>query len=104
MVYLIECSRDYDVVYKIGYSKHPNKRIEELKTGNDGNLKLVYCYKGNYDRIVEKTLHNFLSHKKITQGGKEWFRLDLEDVQNFSTLCQKVENNLNALSENGNFL
>jgi len=37
-----------------------------------------------------------LSHKKIN---REWFRLDLEDVQNFNTMCQKVENNLTILSE-----
>ena len=45
MLYLIECVRDYDTVYKIGYSKHPNRRVNELKTGNDGNLKILYSFR-----------------------------------------------------------
>ena len=97
MVYLIECVRDYDIVYKIGYSKHPKKRINELKTGNDGNLKIIHSFTGCYDRKVEKVIQNFFSHKKIN---REWFKLDIEDVQNFNSLCQKVENNLSFLDKN----
>lgn len=105
LIYLIECRRDYDTVYKIGYSKHsPSKRSEGLQTGNDGELKVINRFHSNHKQQVEKSLQRIFAHKKTKQGGMEWFRLDLEDVQNFSTLCQKIENNLNLLSENEKFL
>ena len=97
MIYLIECRRDYDTVYKIGYSKSsPSKRSEVCQTGNDGNLTVIDRFHSIHNQQVERTLHRMLSHKKIN---REWFRLDLEDVQNFNTMCQKVENNLTILSE-----
>ena len=105
MIYLIECRRDYDTVYKIGYSKNsPTMRSEGMQTGNDGELKILERFYSEHGQTVERTIQRFLSHKKIQRGGKEWFKLDLEDVKNFNTLCQKVEDNLNILSENDNFL
>ena len=60
IIYLIECRRDYDTVYKIGYSKKSaSRRLDSLQTGNDGELKIM---------------------------------------------CQKIENNLNALSQNEKLL
>lgn len=97
MVYLIECVRDYDTVYKIGYSKHPIKRVDEIKTGNDGNLKLINTFEGLYERKIEKTLHNLYSHCKIN---REWFNLDIKDVLNFGIICKKLENNF-ILLKNG---
>jgi hypothetical protein len=103
MIYLIECRRDYDTVYKIGYSKSsPTKRSESCQTGNDGQLNVIAKFESKYERKVELALHRFYSHKKINGGGKEWFRLDMEDVQNFDTMCRKIENNLTHLSENLN--
>ena len=102
MIYLIECKRDYETVYKIGFSANsPMKRLEGLQTGNDGELKVVETFQSNHGQKVERTLQRFLAHKKTKQGGKEWFRLDLEDVQNFHSMCQKVENNLDVLFKNG---
>jgi len=105
MIYLIECRRDYETVYKIGFSeKSPMRRSEGMQTGNDGELIVINRFESKHGQQVERTIQRFFSHKKINQGGKEWFRLDLEDVQNFNTLCQKVENNLNVLSQNEKFL
>ena len=105
IIYLIECRRDYETLYKIGYSKHsPSKRSEGLQTGNDGELKIINTFHSVHQQQVERTLQRFFAHKKTKKGGKEWFRLDLEDVQNFNTMCQKIENNLNALSQNEKLL
>ena len=105
VIYLIECRRDYETVYKIGFSENsPMKRSEGMQTGNDGELKVINRFESQHGQKVERAVQRFLSHKKTKQGGKEWFRLDLEDVQNFNTLCQKVENNLTLLSQNEKFL
>lgn len=43
LIYLIECKRDYETVYKIGYSKNSaNRRLDSLQTGNDGELRVLY--------------------------------------------------------------
>ena len=105
IIYLIECRRDYETVYKIGYSKKSaSRRLDSLQTGNDGELKIINTFHSVHQQQVERTLQRFFAHEKIKQGGTEWFRLDLEDVQNFSTMCQKIENNLNALSQNEKLL
>lgn len=96
MVYLIECIRDYDTIYKIGYSKHPSKRINQIKTGNDGNLKLISIFEGKYERKTEKILHNFFSHCKIN---REWFKLTINDVNDFKNICTKIENNISILEK-----
>ena len=94
MVYLIECVRDYETVYKIGYSKHPNKRLNELKTGNDGNLKVLYTFSGEHERKIESTLHRFYCHKKLN---REWFEMSISDVNDFIPLCKRIEKNLISL-------
>ena len=96
VIYLIECKRDYDTVYKIGYSKEkPNSRCRDLQTGNDGKLKVLHTFESSHGQKVERAIHRFLAHDR--KNG-EWFQLDLKDVQNFNALCQKIENNLNILS------
>lgn len=96
MLYLIECTNDYETVYKIGYSKHPNKRLNELKTGNEGNLKLINVFEGEYERKIEKTLHRLYSHYNTN---REWFKLTINEVVNFNEICKKIENNLIYLNE-----
>ncbi len=100
MIYLIECRRDYETVYKIGYSKNsPKNRKGSLQTGNDGELKIIDIFESKHGQKVERSIQRFFSHKKINGGGTEWFRLDLEDVLNFKGMCQKVEDNLTYLNE-----
>jgi len=96
-IYLIECVRDYDTVYKIGYTKsNSNKRAEQLQTGNDGQIRVIREFNTINGMSVERSLHRLFSHKNIN---KEWFKLDLNDVQNFIPLCETIENNLNVLKE-----
>jgi hypothetical protein len=94
-IYLIECVRDYETVYKIGYtSGSASKRLDKLATGNDGSLRLLKEHKTNHSQTVERSLHRFYKHLNIN---REWFKLDLKDVENFLPLCEKIENNLNIL-------
>ncbi len=102
IVYLIESIRDYDTVYKIGYtkSKKAKNRIIQLQTGNDGKLKILHEFPTKHGTIVEKALHNFYNSKKIKN---EWFKLDLEDVNDFMIKCEQVEKNITFLKNSENY-
>jgi hypothetical protein len=93
-IYLMESIRDYDTVYKIGYSKNPRKRVNAVQTGNDGMVRVLYEFKTKHGRRVETALHNFYSHK---HENMEWFSLDIQDVCNFIPLCEKTEKNIDFL-------
>jgi hypothetical protein len=95
ILYLIESVRDYETVYKIGYTRKSSKnRSGQLQTGNDSELKVIdEFYSGNVSQL-EKAIHNFYSHAKIKN---EWFKLDLKDVVKFKELCNKIENNINLI-------
>ena len=95
-VYLIEETNDYDQRYKIGYTKKEKSREDELKTGNPDKLKEVCRFKTNFNRKLETALHSFYKSKHIV---REWFKLDLDDVLNFLTLCQKLEDNFKFLEK-----
>ena len=100
IIYLIESVRDYDTVYKIGYTKSNNakkNRIRNLQTGNDGKLTIVQEYHTNYGTSLERSLHNIYNHKNIRN---EWFELDIKDIAKFKETCEKIENNFEALKDN----
>lgn len=86
-------------LYKIGVSKHPNKRLKELKTGNGSDLKLITTYISEYPYKVEKALHNNLSHLK-REG--EWYKLSLEDELSFIPKCKKFESGIIQLKNDNN--
>lgn len=98
-VYMMESIRDYDTAYKIGYSKNPNKRLENIQTGNDGFVKLVYTYNSPNARKIEKAIHRFYGHRNKNM---EWFDLDMKDVVDFIPLCEKLDKNFEFL-KNHNF-
>lgn len=95
MIYLIECRREYDTIYKIGRSKNPSRRVKDLSTASDGYLKIIYIYNSKFENEMEKILHRFHSHYKIN---KEWFNLDMNAVYDFLPLCEKIEKNLDIIS------
>ncbi len=101
VVYLIESVREYDVVYKIGYTrKSSKKRSIQLQTGTDGELKVINEFSSENVTKLEKALHNFYSHCRIKN---EWFKLNLEDVVKFKEMCEKIENNI-KITSNTNFI
>jgi predicted GIY-YIG superfamily endonuclease len=72
-VYLARSESGY---FKIGISKHPQKRIEQL---NNGPLEVVLLHTFHADNaiVAEEVLHSYFSEKKV-KG--EWFNLSREDV------------------------
>jgi len=70
-IYLIS---DGDYV-KIGFSKDPDKRLNQLQIGSPRKLKLLAAFPGG--REVELKLHEIMERKRI-RG--EWFELNFEDI------------------------
>jgi hypothetical protein len=96
-VYLIQSLEEG--YYKIGVSKHPNKRIRELNTGNSSQLKLVETYKSEHANQIERILQRkYLLFKK----NGEWFDLSIELEVTFKSECCRIEENLLFLINNGN--
>jgi myo-inositol catabolism protein IolC len=96
IVYLIESLRDYDTVYKIGYTRRSSKkRSKQLQTGTDGQLKVIYEHHTEHGQTCERAIQRFYSHLNIQN---EWFKLSLEDVNNFKNICDKVESNLSLIN------
>ena len=100
-IYLFECVSDWEVTYKIGYTRNRDFkiRIKNLQTGNKDKIKCIDYFETNHGRKIETSIHNLYSHKR--QGG-EWFELELTDITNFRNLCQKLETNFNILESSNN--
>jgi predicted GIY-YIG superfamily endonuclease len=96
-VYLIKSIEDG--YYKIGISKHPSKRIEELNTGNSSSLKLVEAYKSEHANQIEKILQRKYS---FFRKNGEWFDLSLNVEIDFNKDCQIIEKNLIELKKSSN--
>ena len=91
-IYLISDSNTY--YYKIGISNNPEKRLKQLSTGNQSKLKIIHKILCENYSAVEKALHNKYNFNKINL---EWFELTDNDVENFPTLCESINNNINTI-------
>lgn len=96
-VYLIQSQEDG--YYKIGVSKHPQKRIKQLNTGNSSELKLIESYESDFAHQIERALQRRFSYMK-KEG--EWFELSIKEEVNFISNCKQIENNIILLKKNGN--
>jgi hypothetical protein len=85
--------------YKIGVSKHPQKRIQGLQTGNPSPTKLIGVYQTEYANQIERALQRRYAH--LHKEG-EWFDLGISQEVNFKKECQKIEDSIVFLKENGN--
>lgn len=95
-IYLIQSLENS--YYKIGVSKHPKQRLNELQTGNSSELKLIESYPSEFAHQIEKTLHRRYSHLK-KEG--EWFELTIENIVSFVQECKRIEENICFLKKNG---
>ena len=96
-VYLIQSLEDS--YYKIGVSKHPQKRLSEHQTGNATQLKLIETYQSELAYKIESVLKRRYSFAK-KEG--EWFNLSVDVEVNFKKICENIEENLVFLKKNGN--
>jgi hypothetical protein len=85
-VYLIQSLENG--YYKVGVSKHPQKRIEQLQTGNSSELKLIEIYQSEVANKIEKILQNRLTpFRKVG----EWFDMPMVSIANFGRECKSIE-------------
>jgi len=73
---------------KVGLSKHPEKRVKQLQTGNENSLSLLFCeeFECSREKVfkIEKMVHKNLSMRCKKRVG-EWFYLDnleIEQIKN----------------------
>lgn len=96
-IYLIQSLEEG--YYKIGISKHPNKRLVQLQTGNSSPLKLIDTYPTEYADKIERTLQRRYSHFK-KKG--EWFDLSVNVETSFRKECRIIEETIRFLKKNNN--
>lgn len=84
-------------LYKIGVSKNPEGRLDNLQTGNGEELELVFKFKTNYDFKLETNLHN--SYKTNRTIG-EWFQFTPAQLEDVKKRCEIVEATFKSLEEN----
>jgi len=81
-VYIIKSSETS--VYKIGYSKHPKIRIQQLQEKTEHNLTLVYQQEvfGHCVESLESFCH-YVFDKYAIPNRNEWFEVDDKLIQYF---------------------
>lgn len=84
-IYIIEANDEY----KIGHSKHPQKRLKELQTAHGTELNIIFQFETKYGFKLEKAIHRFMSPNN-KKG--EVFTLTNEDISNIKKLCINIEN------------
>jgi hypothetical protein len=65
-------------IYKIGNSKHPEKRVSEVQTGCPFKVIEVARFKSSYPTLVETALHRrfgFQKKMKKAESSRESFSL-----------------------------
>jgi len=96
-IYLIQSLENS--YYKVGVSKHPQKRIQELQTGNSSPLKLIETYRTEYAHQIERALQRRYEH--LRKEG-EWFDMSISNEVSFIEECRKIEETIVFLKKNDN--
>lgn len=96
-VYLIK-DTDREGIYKIGMTKQVmEKRLKALQTGNASNLEVCCIHETCDAYTLEAMLHRKYQTKRVKN---EWFELTDEDVENFKSVCENLDNVIKSLSNN----
>lgn len=99
-VYLIESYNQGLVQYKIGVSKHTEKRLKQHKTSNPGELTILCKFLSDWPFKIESALRRRYSH--LTING-EWYDLQPEHVESFQQDCENKELMFEALHKSSSF-
>lgn len=78
-IYVAETAQGF---HKIGISKHPEKRIQQLDIPGVLDLMLLHTIPAMFARKTERIIHDSLQEYRVSP---EWFQLP-EDV--IETLCE----------------
>lgn len=84
-VYLLKAGANH---YKVGVAKSVTKRIYSIQTSNANKIYVVTARLCDNALRVEKQMHNALKSMS-TDGGKEWFKLDPDDVVRMAIMLNR---------------
>lgn len=91
-------------VYKIGNSKHPEKRVSEVQVSCPFKVVEIARFKSQYPTQVESYLHRKFGLQKVDEDGRElqgeFFSLSFEDRKMFLEHCKKAEDVFILLENN----
>lgn len=91
-------------IYKIGNSKHPEKRIPTVQTGCPYRVIEIARFETKYATQIESKLHKKFGFQKEDEYGRqlqgEFFSLSLKDKEMFLEHCKKEEEIFLILEEN----
>lgn len=102
-VYLIQV--EDSKICKVGFTKKkPENRLKELQTASAKKLVVTDYYKTKRASQIEAAIHNtYASYQTREEDGKkligEWFRFDDDIIKNFQKICQKIDDNFQALED-----
>lgn len=98
-IYLIQAGTT--PFYKIGVSKDPCSRCQQLQTGHQETLILVKTYPVKFDFKTE----NFVHKKYASQNLQlEWFELTEEQVNKFEEYCKQGESIFQLLENQNTYI
>lgn len=94
-------------VYKIGNSKHPDKRLLEVQVGCPFKVVEIARYETRFATKIESLLHTRYNLKKEDEDGRElqgeFFALNKEDRDTFEENCKKADEAFILLSESNSY-
>lgn len=83
--------------FKIGVTKRGiESRLREIQTGNPSEVFVMKTFESEYPYRLENMLHRHFYAKKTLN---EWFSLDVDDVVEFSDVCEKYEKIIDGMKK-----
>ena len=84
--------------YKIGCTKKdPEKRLDELQTGNPNKLILKAYFETDKPFKLEAMLHN---RYKYNNSFNEWYYIEDDAKNEFIKTCKEMQEIINSLKDN----
>jgi len=90
-------------VYKIGNSKHPDKRLKEVQTACPFRVTEVMRFESKFPTKIESALHRKYGFQKEDEDGRElqgeFFALSISDQKIIKEQCKTMEDNFLLLEK-----
>jgi len=90
-IYLIYAEMEGLGQWKIGLSKHPNKRVNELRTANPNIIGIIALHEIHNRQVAYKTETLMKRFLKPFQIGGEWYDIIALNQTLFLEYCTKYE-------------
>ncbi len=85
-------------IYKIGKTKNPLKRLNNLSTAHYGDFKFVKLFKCFNMTKVEIFLHEYFDDKRI-KSNREFFQLEKKEIEKINSILKiKFENKIEEIA------